>query len=55
MTAKENEFCSKLTSLLIEHGYGIADEPHVYELQAGIDSDYGRTTSIDDEGRLQFI
>jgi hypothetical protein len=52
---KEKEFCMKLTELLIEYGYGIADEPHIYELQGGSDSDYGRTASIDDAGRLQFI
>lgn len=55
MTNKESEFCVKLTTLLLEYGFGIADEPHIYELQSGSDSDYGRTASIDDDGRLQFV
>ncbi|MGD0279992.1 MAG: hypothetical protein ABSC11_11880 [Smithella sp.] len=52
---KELEFCRKLTALLIEYGLGIADEPHIYELQSGSDSDYGRIVSIDDERRIQFF
>jgi len=54
MTDKEREFCMKLTELLFEYGFGIADEPHVYELRTGSDSDYGRSASIDDDKRLQF-
>jgi len=55
MTNKESEFCMKLTELLIKYGLGIADEPHIYELQSGSDSDYGRIASIDDDRRLQFV
>ena len=54
-STKEKEFCSKLTTLLIEYGFGIAEEPMVYELNSGIDSDYGRTASIASDGRLHFV
>lgn len=55
MTLKEEEFCKKLTSLLLEYGFGISGEPYIYELQVGPNSDYGRQASIDEEGRLNFI
>lgn len=55
MNVKEQNFCAELTALLMKHGYGIADSPHIYELQAGPDSDYGRTASIDGEGHLEFV
>jgi hypothetical protein len=55
MTDKEIVFCEKLTALLFENGFGIADEPHIYELQYKPDSDYGRTASIDDNGCLHFV
>jgi hypothetical protein len=55
MTDIEKEFCERLTDLLLDCGLRIADEPHIYELQSGPDSDYGRTATIDDEGRLHFV
>ncbi len=55
MTDKEREFSTKLTALLFECGFGIADEPHIYELQYGIDGDEGRKVSIDDNGQLHFV
>ncbi len=55
MTDIEKEFCERLTDLLLDCGLGIAGEPHVYELQSGPDSDYGRVATIDDEGRLLFV
>jgi hypothetical protein len=55
MPISQKEFCKRLTELLLSSGYGIADEPHVYLLESGIDSDYGRTVSIDDECRLHFV
>ncbi|MBE2887368.1 hypothetical protein [Geobacter anodireducens] len=55
MTDIEKEFCERLTDLLLDCGLGIAGEPHIYELQSGPDSDYGRVATIDDEGRLLFV
>ncbi len=55
MTDKEREFATKLTALLFEYGFGIADEPHIYELQYGIEGDGERKVSIDNNGRLQFV
>jgi hypothetical protein len=55
MNIKEQNFCAELTTLLVKHGYGIADAPRVYELQSGPDSDYGRNVSIDGEGHLNFV
>lgn len=54
MEKKELEFCQELTELLLKYGYGIADEPHIFELKTGSDSDYGRTASINEEGKLEF-
>lgn len=55
MTDIEKEFCEKLTDLLLACGLGIAGEPHVFELQNGSDSDYGRVATITDEGQLLFV
>lgn len=51
---KEKEFCEKLTELLHKYGFGIADEPHIYNLQHPY-IDEGREASIDDENRLHFV
>ncbi|MGD1045704.1 MAG: hypothetical protein ABR936_10315 [Bacteroidota bacterium] len=52
MDEKEKIFCEKLTEFLRQYGFGIADEPHTYELEQ---VDYSRQCSIDEEGRLQFV
>jgi hypothetical protein len=48
---KEKIFCEELTELLHRHGLGIADKPHVYELE---NCDYTRKCSIDEDGLLLF-
>lgn len=55
MTDLEKEFCRELTELLLKHGFGIAGEPYIYELQSGPDSDYCRSASINDDGQLLFV
>jgi hypothetical protein len=60
MDDREERFCAELTKLLLKHGLGIADEPHVFDLTEGLEShhvaaNYDRKASIDDEGRLQFV
>lgn len=58
---REKEFCEKLTALLLEYGFGIADEPHIYNLVSPEDDpidvaiENSRTVSIDDESRLHFV